>query len=303
MMSKANSILARLLWVFDEALLRLDDALDFARDGAARLSGRAVPTNEILSSSGSGFTSLPPRLLHVDGLGIDVADPVDARRAMRLRKDRLSPIDPAQLDWALGWSKENKSWKVGMVRRVDLASLGGAGDQAGATHGLGHICEADGAGFVFRGPAEQNSWRRYRALTLMSLLALAVAFLVLSAAFEARGERLLDHAQAERTRVLTSLRAAPDEAPPNAAGMPTHVLIERLDLVASARPEAWRLLNLRQDESRWTLLFDIPDQADAGFLGALQARSEVASVSARQLGIRNGVTRREFQIVWQEAGE
>ena len=303
MMSKANSILARLLWVFDEALFRLDDALDFARNGVARLSRRAEPTNDISSSSGSGFTSLPPRLLHVDDLGIDVPDPVDARRAMRLRKDRLSPIDPAQLDWALGWSTESKSWKVGMVRRVDLASLGGTGGQVGAAPGLGHICEADGARFVFRGPAEQNAWRRYRALILMSLLALAVAILGLSAAFEARGARLLDHAQAERSRVLTSLRAAPDEVPSNTVGMPTHVLIERLDLVASARPDAWRLLDMRQNESSWTLLFDIPGQADAGFLEALQARSEIASVSARQLGIRNGVTRREIQIVWQGAGE
>ena len=85
--------------------------------------------------------------------------------------------------------------------------------------------------------------------------------------------------------------------------MAPHELIARLDLVAAARPDAWHLLSVRQSDSGWTLLFDIPDQAGQGFVEELQISPAVVSVSARQLGVRNGVTRREVQIVWQEVGQ
>lgn len=303
MTSKAATISERALRVFDGLLLRLDDAMDFARAGATRLLGRAVRGGASPSSIDTNLALLPPDLVHVDDLGIDVADPVDAHRALQLRQDRLSPIDPSLLEWALGWSDETKSWKVGMIRHAELARLDTEGGAGWGAATLGLVCMKDGARFVFRRPVEQTAWRRFRGLTLVAILALAAAFLGLAAAFDARSARVLDLAQAERARVLAGIRDIPDIAPTTTPGMAPHELIARLDLVAAARPDAWHLLSVRQSDSGWTLLFDIPDQAGQGFVEELQISPAVVSVSARQLGVRNGVTRREVQIVWQEVGQ
>lgn len=303
MTSTSRSIQARLFWLFDECLLRLDDAIDFARGGVARLFGAPVAKMANMRSPRAGYFVLQANRVHVDDLGLDVADPVDARRAMRLRQDRLAPIDPTQLDWAMEWSPQSQAWKVGMIRRSDLNEPGVRNGDAGVTLGMGQICEKDGARFVFRSPAQHNAWRRYRALIIASLLAFMLAIVGLSAAFEVRSARLLEHAQAERTRVLARIGDIPVATHTVSTGIAPHELVARLDLVADARPDGWRLLTLRQTETGWALLFDIPQQGDVDFLQTLQTSAAVATVTSRQLGVRNGVTRREFQIVWQEADE
>lgn len=303
MTNAASGFLPNIVSAYDAAIVRVGDALSFAIGLLPGRGGRSGTAFLGSKSSRSAFLAVPAHLVHVDALGIEVDDPIDAHRAMELRRDRLSPIDPDAVSFALGWSDAERVWKVAMIRKAELDRLEPSNRQPQAKRVLGFVYQHGDVSFVFRTPAASRSWRRVTALTAGLVVALFLAALGFAAAFEARSNRWLEQAQLTRNMLLIEIRALPADVTPVDGDDPPSVLVARLDVIAAARPAGWRLLTVRELDDGWAVLMDVPADAVGDFRAALQESERVSQISRRQLGVRNGVVRNEYMIAWREDAE
>lgn len=303
MTNAASRFLAHFVTTYDATIVRVLDALAFAwglLSGRVELGGTSFLG---FKSSRAAYIAVPAHFVHVDALGIEVSDPIDAYRAMDLRRDRLSPIDPDTVSFALGWSDAERVWKVAMIRKADLDRLERSNSQPQAKRVLGFRYQRGDVSFVFRTPAAYRAWRRVTALTASLVVALFLSTVGFTTAFEARSSRWLEQAQLTRNTLLNEIRALPTDVTPADGGDLASALVARLDLIAMARPAEWRLLTVREQDDGWAVLMDVPANAVGDFAAALQESALVSQISQRQLGVRNGVARNEYMIAWPEGVE
>jgi hypothetical protein len=293
----------------------LDAAMEWVEAAIGQLPQRFAPKPPTIIRPGMNPAATAPvqieladRVAFFAQIDCQSDDELDARRALALQFDRISPLPSDEVVTAMR-PLDGSRWTVAIVERSTLSETRknvAAGVQVDAYVATNPTGDA----FTFRGTDEQSARRKRFGFLLGATAIFGLSISMFSGAIAQRAQEEYLTAQADRRTALSELRASSERLnqianAPSPTGVVSSQTIAMLDALFMSKLEVAVVVNVHFEDNAMVAMIELPEQAVDGISAmsqSLTADPHFDGASTQIQGTINGLARVEIRAQFAGAG-